>query len=123
MKLKVILPIVIVGVVLTAGVAVWATFSMVSYAFSTANQIVTSPAAQNQIQGLKTQFQATHFQPVSCWYHTQSLLAVQPWVERTVAENLMSLKVECFKAVAQDCEGPQCQSTDQQTPTTNGEQI
>jgi hypothetical protein len=111
-KLKIFLIVGVVGVVLTGVLAVWAGITAINYVASTAGQVIQSPIAKDQVETLKAEVEGiAKFQALSCWTKAQSLLAVQPWLEKPVQENLHSLKLACFEEKSGTCQGTICEPT------------
>lgn len=93
-KFKIFAFVGFVGVLITGGLIIWAGVSAVGYVASKANQAIQSPLPR--------------FQALNCWGRAQSLLAVQPWIERPVFDNLVSLKFACLEQKPAICEGQNC---------------
>lgn len=104
-KLKLFAVVGLVGFVFAGGVAVWAAVSGLKYAVTAANQAILSPAAQSQIHNVRSELQKVQFQPLNCLGKAQSLLAVQPWLEREALENLRTLKIACLQSKPAGREG------------------
>lgn len=122
-KVKFFVFVGLVGFVFVGGVAIWVGFSAVTYVATTANQIITSPSAQGQIQNAKNELKKLHFQPINCWGEAQSLLAVQPWIEKPIFDNLRNLKIACLDSKPVICEGVECSQMKQFIKTVEGRTI
>ncbi len=122
-KLKVFALVGIVGIILAGGLAIWVGISAVNYVFNTANQVVSSPTAQQQLNTVKDQLQQVEFQPLSCWNKTQNLLTAQPWLESSAIDNLRNLKTACFYSTPTTCEGSKCLDIKNHTPNEEREMI
>lgn len=97
-KFKILALVGIVGILIAGTLVVWAGVSALSYFSSVAQQAIQSPAAQAHINEIHTEMKnLPQFQAVSCWGKAQSLLAVQPWLERPLMDNLDNLRVACFE--------------------------
>lgn len=87
-KVKLFALVGLTGLATVFGLAIWAGISAFDYAAVKVKTVVESPVFQanvGQIDGL------------SCWNKTQSLLTVQPWLERPALENFINLKETCLK--------------------------
>ena len=82
-KFKTFAIIGVIGFVLVGGVAVWAGISAIKFAVTSANQVIFSPTNQGYLNQAKSEFKQMQFQPAECWGKAQSLLTVQPWLEKT----------------------------------------
>ena len=98
-----------IGFLLVGSLAVWAGFSALSYVMSSANQIIQSPLTQGHVENVKAELQGLpKFQAINCWGKAQTLLGVQPWIERPALENLTNLKQACFEQSQSTCRGTDC---------------
>lgn len=123
-KVKIFAAVGLVGFLILGSLLVWAGFSTLQFIANQANQIVLSPNVQAQVETLKTEVKGmTLLQPLNCWDRAQSLLAVQPWLERPALDNFLNLKVACLGTNPKVCEGPECVETDKQWGTTEGTTI
>jgi hypothetical protein len=104
-KVKIFAVVGIFGLIVVGGLAIWAGVSALNYLVVSANQVVVSPMAQDQIQNVKTKLQHIQFQPLHCWGKAQTLLNVQPWLERPVVDNLKNLKTACLNTKPEVAEG------------------
>ena len=108
-KLKIFAVIGVVGFLITGGLAIWAGVTAFNYVATKATEAVQSPMAQTHVDNLKAELKnLPKIQALSCWGKAQSLLAVQPWLERPVIDNLINLKVACLEDRAKVCEGTEC---------------
>ena len=125
-KVKIALAVGVVGFFVTGALVVWAGLSVFGSAFTYVavkkNEVMQSPTTQAQIENLKSEAkQLPKFQPINCWGKAQSLLAVQPWLERPALENLMNLKVACLEQIPAKCEGADCQNLEKISKPTDWE--
>ena len=119
-KVKIFAVIGLVGFVFIGGLAIWAGVSAFRYVVATTNQAVMSPQLQNQVQNVKTELKQIQLQPLSCWNKAQSLMAVQPWLEKPALDNLRNLKVACLDSVPTVCEGYECNQIKKMMNTAEG---
>jgi hypothetical protein len=92
-KLKVFLGIGCLGILLVGGLIIWAGVATVKHVASVGANV----NVQEQVQNLKTGvLNLPAIAKVGCWEKAQSLLAVQVWLEKPVAENIQGLKDACF---------------------------
>ena len=76
----------ITGLVIWAGVA----------GFNYLSERAQDPAVSAQVENLKSEFeQLPPLAKVGCWDKAQSLLSIEVWLERPVADNLNQLKLAC----------------------------
>ena len=123
-KVKIFAAVGLVGFLVLGSLLVWAGFSTLRYIANQANQIVLSPNIQAQVETLKTEVKGmTILRPLNCWDRAQSLLAIQPWLERPALDNFLNLKVACLGNKPKACEGPVCVETEKQWETTEGTTI
>lgn len=122
-KVKFFAAIGVVGIVLVGGLTIWAGIATVKYAVATASQVVSSPTTQNQLSNVKADLQQIQFQPLNCWGKAQSLMTVQPWLEKPALDNLRNLKVACLDAKPAVCEGNECSQMKQIMNTAEGSTI
>ncbi len=96
-KLKILIGVGLVGVVAVGILTVWAGVAAVGYVATETKEVLQSKTAMTYVEQLRTELnQVSHIQPMSCLHRAQTLLAVQPWLERPALENLMNLKVACL---------------------------
>lgn len=108
-KLKIFVVIGIVGILITSVLAIWAGVTAFNYVATKATEAVQSPTAQTHVDNLKAELKnLPKVQALSCWGKAQSLLAVQPWLERPVIDNLINLKVACLEDREKVCESAEC---------------
>ena len=92
-KLKVFLGIGCLGILLVGGLIIWAGVATVKHVASVGANV----NVQEQVQNLRTgALNLPAIAKVGCWEKAQSLLAVQVWLEKPVAENIQGLKDACF---------------------------
>lgn len=85
------------GLVLVGGLLIWAGVSALNYFTTSAAQIAASASTSDQIENLKAEMSQVQFQPWNCWLKTQSLLNLQPWIERPTMDNFILLKQACLR--------------------------
>lgn len=95
-KVKIFAVVGLTGFILTAALTVWAVVSAVSYAVSTANQVILSEVAQKPINNVKTELQNLEPQLLNCWGKVQHTLTNQSWLEKNTLDNLRNLAVSCL---------------------------
>lgn len=122
-KVKIFAVVGLVGFFLVGGLTIWAGVSAVKYVVASTSQVISSPTTQEQIQSAKTELQKVQFQPLNCWGKAQSLLAVQPWIEKPAFDNLQNLKVACLESPPAVCEGDECSQMKQLMNTAEGRTI
>ena len=119
-KVKTFAIIGVIAFVLVGGVAVWAGISAMKIAATSANQMVFSPTTQGYLHQAKSELKQMQFQPVDCWGKAQSLLTVQPWLEKPALDNLKNLKVACLESKPAVCEGHVCEQMKELMNTAEG---
>jgi hypothetical protein len=119
-KIKIFAAVGIVGLLLIGGLTIWAGFAAFNYVASTATTVIQSPVAQAKVEDLKSGIAIPKIQPLTCWAKAQSLLAVEPWLQRPPGELLSSLKVACLEGVTQPCKGRDCADTSKLLNTAEG---
>lgn len=97
-KLKIFAVVGLVGSILVGALVVWAGVTAIKFVTAQTSQLTQSPLAKEQVENLKTTMSdLPRIKPLTCWGKAQSLMAVQPWVEQPLMNNLMSLKVACLE--------------------------
>lgn len=120
-KLKVFVVIGLVGFFITGALTLWAGLTVFNYVATKAAEAVQSPSAQMHVNNLTTELKSlTKLQTMSCWAKAQSLLAIQPWLERPALDNLINLKVACLEDRPKICEGADCDNLNQKLNTAKG---
>jgi len=120
-KLKVFAVVGIVGFLITGALVIWAGISAINYVASSTSQIIQSPTAQGHVENLKTELSSLpKFQAINCWGKAQSLIAVQPWLERPALDILANLKVACFEHKPNACQGADCEQMKRLINTAEG---
>lgn len=119
-KVKIFSAISLVGVLFVSAMTIWAGISAYKYIATSVNQGMTSSTVQTEVQNLQTELKQIQFQPISCWNKAQSLFAVQPWIERTLLDNLQNLKIACLDDNPIICEGHDCNQMKQNMNTAKG---
>ncbi len=123
-KVKILAAVGLISFLILGSLLIWAGISTLRYIANQANQVALSPNIQAQVETLKTEVKGmTLLQPLNCWDRAQSLLAVQPWLERPAMDNFLNLKVACLGQKKKICEGPECAESDKQWETTEGTTI
>lgn len=92
-KLKVFLGISCIGILLVGGLIIWAGIATVRHVASIGANVNVQEQVQN-LQGSALNLQT--MAKVGCWEKAQSLLTVQVWLEKPVAENIQGLKDACL---------------------------
>lgn len=123
-KLKIFAVIGIVGFVITGALTIWAGVTAFNYVAIKATEAVQAPSTLMYVNNLKTELKSLpKIQAISCWAKAQSLLEIQPWLERPAIDNLVNLKVACLENRVQVCEGAECDSIKKKLNTAEGETI
>lgn len=107
-QLKIIVLVGFMGLIFVGGIAIWTGVQAINYVVATTSDAIKSPAIQSQFNVAKREIQQIQLQPLSCWNKVQSLLAIQPWLEKPALYNFKNLKVACFNAISPVCEGFEC---------------
>lgn len=120
-KFKIFALVSFAGFFVLLGLGIWAASSLFQVAMQTGQQIIQSPVTQNQISNLESEIKNIEFQPLSCWQKTQSLMAVEPWLASSLADNLQSLKAACLSAGTK-MENKECTTSDCESLNNDNEQ-
>ena len=113
-KFKIFAVLGLVGVVAAVSLALWAGASALSYAVKSVDQVAVP---------LKTEIQQMQFRPLNCWGKAQSLLTVQPWIEKPALDNLRNLKMACLESKPTVCEGVSCDQVKKLMNTAEGSKL
>ncbi|MFN7904388.1 MAG: hypothetical protein ACK5P5_04335 [Pseudobdellovibrionaceae bacterium] len=120
-KLKIFTMIGVVGFLIIGALTIWAGVTAFNYVAAKATEAVQSPSTQIHVDNLKAELKNfPKLQAMSCWAQAQSLLTVQPWLERPAIDNLVNLKIACLKDRAKVCEGADCDNTKKKSNTDEG---
>ena len=92
-KLKVFFGIGCIGILLVGGLIIWAGIATVKYVASSGANVNVQEQVQN-LQGRALNLPA--MAKDGCWEKAQSLLTVQVWLEKPVAENIQGLMDACL---------------------------
>ncbi len=123
-KIKIFAVVGIVGFLITGALTIWAGMEAFNYVASKTNEVVQSTVALNHVENLKTELKALpKLQPLNCWGKVQSLMAVQPWLERPAIDNLVNLKLACLDDKSTVCEGDECTNMKNLINTAEGRTI
>lgn len=109
-KVKIFAVVGVGGFLITGALLIWAGVSAISYVASSANQVIQTAKVPAPPK----------LQVINCWGKAQSLLAVQPWLERPALANLATLKVACFEQKPNLCQGPKCEQIKELINTAEG---
>jgi hypothetical protein len=110
-KVKIFAIVGLAGFIMTGILAAWVAVSAFNYVSSTTIGAIQSEAAQNHVDNIKAEFKGlSALQVATCWAQAQSLMAVQPWLERSMSENLARLKVACLENKPKECIDAKCES-------------
>lgn len=121
MKLKILAVVGFIGFFIVGGLSIWGGISAVRNMASTTKAVMASRGTQEQIEALKIEAQElTRFQALSCWSKAQSLLAVQPWLEKPALVNLTNLKTACLEPKPQVCKENDCEQMKDQFNSDQG---
>lgn len=93
-KLKIFLGVGLAGFLLVGALIIWAGFATIQHVASLGANV----NVQEQVRGLKKEMpDIPALAKVGCWDKVKSLLSVEAWLEKPVAENLQSLKDACLE--------------------------
>jgi hypothetical protein len=123
-KVKIFVAVGVVGFVITGALLVWAGLSAVKFVALQTSELTQSSFAKEQVEKVKNELNGLpRLKPLTCWGQAQSLMAVQPWVERPANDNLMNLKVACLEQAPVTCEGTDCAKIKELIKTAEGKTI
>ena len=89
----------VVGILIATSLIIWAGVSAVSFVTSKATQAMHSDVALSYVGDVEEKIKDfSKAQASNCWQKAQSLVAIQPWVDNTIGQNLISLKAACSAA-------------------------
>jgi uncharacterized membrane protein YjgN (DUF898 family) len=93
-QIKVFLGIGCLGILLVCGLIIWAGVATVKHVATIGENV----NVQEQVQNLKKTgtLNLPAIAKVGCWEKAQSLLVVQVWLEKPVAENIQGLMDACL---------------------------
>lgn len=108
-KLKFFLGVGLIGTVVTVTLVIWISIAGMRYA----TNLVQGQAIVPNIDSLKSELsQLPVIAKVDCWDKAQSLLSVNAWLERPIAENFRNLKLACLETQVQKCIGRDCNTNE-----------
>jgi hypothetical protein len=110
-KLKIAILVGVVGFFLTAGLVIWAAVSAVSYF---GNQLQTTNV-NGAVESLQTNIKnIPAVNALGCWQQAQNMMAIEPWLIRSLAQNLNLLKDSCLRASPEECKTEECKKNEQE---------
>ena len=119
-KIKVFVAVGFTGLLVVSALTIWAGITAFNFVATTATTVIHSPTTQAHAENLKSDLAALKVQPLSCWAKAQSLLAVEPWLQRPPGEILSNLKVACLEGAAPPCKGEECANLKNLSNTAEG---
>jgi hypothetical protein len=123
-KAKIFVAVGLVVFVIASVLVIWTGLTAVKFIATQTSELTQSPVAIEQLAKLKTEVSGLpSIKPLACWGQAQSLMAVQPWVERPVIDNLMTLKTACLEYAPSTCEGADCVNKKELINTVEGRTI
>ena len=92
-KIKIFLGVGLVGCLVIGSLVVWGGIA----AFKSVAGFGTNPIVQEKILSLETELQnAPALVKAGCWGTVKSLMLVESWIEKPIAENYNTIKSACF---------------------------
>ena len=122
-KVKIFAIVGVVGLIVTSTLVIWAGVSAFSYAANKASEVIQAPQTTAHLENLKSEVKGLQLQPLNCWGKAQSLMAIEPWLQRPALDNLKNLKVACLEAAPPVCEGHECTQMKKLMHTAEGRTI
>jgi hypothetical protein len=114
-KIKIAVVVLFFGFILLGGLTIWTGIKMVNYLGLKTTEIVKPLETMNAENILPASLNSvTKIQLLSCWDSGKSLLAIRPWIDRSVFDNLVFLKEQCFKNTENNCQGEECTKNENQ---------
>lgn len=94
-KLKIFAIIGAAGLIVTSALLIWAGVAAYTYVADKAGAVTTI----EQVDKFGSQIQAglLGLDPMTCWEKAQTLMAVEPWLQKPAIENLNNLKLACVQ--------------------------
>lgn len=97
-KLKIFALVGIAIFLFTGAITIWAGVTAVNYVATKATEASRSPIAQHHVENLKSELEKLpELKALNCWDQAQEMLAIRPWLERSIAANIVILQTACFK--------------------------
>ena len=108
-KLKIFAIVGLLGFFMTSSLAIWTGVAVWDY-FSAKGNLGVSSGTSEYIENLRTRIDAIpNINARNCWDKAQSLIGIEPWLARPLADNLVHLKVACLEAKRpSECIGSDC---------------
>lgn len=123
-KIKVLVIAGAIGFLLICTVTIWASVSAINFVATHATHVFRAPSTQEHLERAKVELTAlAGLKSGKCWDHAQSLLTMQPWLERPALKNLAELKVACFNPKPSACQDHNCENIEKFIHTAKGEVI
>lgn len=97
-NIKVLVGVALITMAVILGLGIWATVATVRYVSQSTTEIVSSPQVRQQVEMVRDRIHQAEFNPRECWLKAQSLMTIQPWIERPLSENVEQLKNQCFNS-------------------------
>lgn len=109
-KVKIFAMVGVFAIFIVTALVVWAGISTINHAASFVDHVVQSPSAQSQIEEWKLDVKnVSPSKVINCWDKAQSFFTIQPWLERSFADNIAYLRLACFKNQSNVCQEADCQ--------------
>lgn len=120
-KLKMAILIGVIGIFITGGLLIWAAVSAVSYVGSQLQTSNVKGAVESVQTNIKNIPAIKGVNALGCWQQAQSLMVVETWLSRPLAQNLNLLKESCLGASPVDCKTEECNKNEQETEQKSGQ--
>ena len=109
-KAKFFTVVVIAGLFILGSLAIGAGLYVTNHLASSVNQFIQSPHAQIHVEQMKKELKdLPKINALNCWDQSISLLAIRPWLERPITDNLLKLQMACFEQQSNLCEEKNCE--------------
>lgn len=98
-KMKVFAAVGAFGFLLMGSLIIWAGISAVSYFTRVTKEVIQSPQTVLHVENIKSEVKgvSTIIQSVDCWDKAQSLMTLEPWLQKPAMDNLNSLIKTCLE--------------------------
>jgi hypothetical protein len=107
-KLKIAIVIGVIGLFITGGLLIWAGVAALNYVGSQLQAANVKGAVENLQTEIKNIPAVGAVNTVGCWTQAQSMLTVETWLNRPLADNFNQLKKSCLQSNPSECVGEGC---------------
>lgn len=98
-KMKIFAVVGAFGFLVVGSLVIWAGISAFGFVTNVAKEVIQSPRTSMHVENIKSEAKeiSTALMGVNCWDKAQSLMTLDPWLQKPALDNLNSLIATCFE--------------------------